>query len=779
VTVTGEQVGLLVGFEMTQVFVHTNPGSVDIRYVTPNDCSQCVYDTTFRVGAEVLKPVLQAKGVAERQYEAARREGRTAVLGSNLGNGLVEFKVGNVAQGVPVSVTMKLALTAASKGERETQFKFPLDVATPSGSVSCVTKLLTGAFDFTFRTAGAESVTANVAGTFEHGQFRVTAKPEASALVLTTVHKEPLRSSVLTWGNLAAVTLFETGQPREEERREGERREEEEEPGEFVFLVDCSGSMAGERTRRAKECLKLLLGSLPEGCLFNIVRFGWRYEQLFKEGSERYTEATVARAREYTKELRADLGGTELLEPLEAVTGRALGGGRQRQVFVLTDGEVSNTEEVLACARRNAEKSRCFTLGIGTGADAGLVQGLAHATGGQADFVLDGSDPSEKVIPQLALSFVATKKVEVEPVGAESLEVSPYPVPSLTPGVALTFFVRGSGPVEGVVINGEQLRRTGEAGPLGHALLPLFAYETLAQFESEEKKGKKGAEEQQEAVLVQLSVESGVLCSRTAFVGASERVYAPPAPAPTRSTATYDAYAFTAYAAPRPSYGRGAAASQSRGRQQVLYEAEYEQVSASDDDDDGCCYAEGSCDSERSCCDDASACDDDGCCCCCCAAEDRSSCGSDDERSCASCSRDDDQRSCASSDEEGLPPAVPEPALVSGTPAPAAKAGSEEAFNESQFDLSRVTDLQEVDGSWREGGAVARAAGVRAELWADLARVEGGAVIFATILALALLRAKAGARKAAWFLLERKALGWLKARGVEAEPLISRALAEI
>ena len=35
------------------------------------------------------------------------------------------------------------------------------------------------------------------------------------------------------------------------------------------------------------------------------------------------------------------------------------------QVFVLTDGEVSNTEQVVEVCRQNAHNSRVFTVGIG------------------------------------------------------------------------------------------------------------------------------------------------------------------------------------------------------------------------------------------------------------------------------------------------------------------------------------------------------------------------------------------------------------------------------
>ncbi|TDH15148.1 hypothetical protein EPR50_G00028080 [Perca flavescens] len=51
--------------------------------------------------------------------------------------------------------------------------------------------------------------------------------------------------------------------------------------GEFVFLLDRSGSMAGSRIKSARETLLLLLKSLPMGCYFNIYSFGDCYEHIF------------------------------------------------------------------------------------------------------------------------------------------------------------------------------------------------------------------------------------------------------------------------------------------------------------------------------------------------------------------------------------------------------------------------------------------------------------------------------------------------------------------
>jgi hypothetical protein len=85
------------------------------------------------------------------------------------------------------------------------------------------------------------------------------------------------------------------------------------------------------------------------GAHFNIIRFGSDYEILFNDitlMTSVYGERTAKQAENLARTMEADLGGTELLAPLQYLKDHPPASGRSRQVFILTDGEIRNTDEV-------------------------------------------------------------------------------------------------------------------------------------------------------------------------------------------------------------------------------------------------------------------------------------------------------------------------------------------------------------------------------------------------------------------------------------------------
>jgi hypothetical protein len=118
----------------------------------------------------------------------------------------------------------------------------------------------------------------------------------------------------------------------------------------------------------------------------------------------------------------------------------------------------------------------------------------------------------------------------VQIAGHGAIEITPFPIRPLFPGVASSLFVRDSKPFT----DAPQLLLAGEDanGPaefvieseydpgLERCLLALFAFASLQRLECAAKDNREVMNR-----CIALSIESGVLCTQTAFVGFSEKIY--------------------------------------------------------------------------------------------------------------------------------------------------------------------------------------------------------------------------------------------------------------
>lgn len=341
--------------------------------------------------------------------------------------------------------------------------------------------------------------------------------------------------------------------------------EEDEAEGEFIFVIDRSGSMAGGSILQAREALALCVSALPLGARFQIVGFGNDFTQLFPEGPTPFDDNAKATALAHCGGLDADMGGTEILPPLKAIAAAAATKG-PRQVFVITDGQVCNTAGVLAFVRDDHRRhgTRYFALGIGAGASRALVKGVAEHGGGSSAFVVEGERLQRKVMAQMNRALepgladarvvvnaslrllaeggggFAPKKPRPLFTGARLLyygSVDPAGLAGVVEGAEGLVAVVGTAgagakrkevslPVPLRFVGGEAEGRMLQALATRAALRDLEEEEEAAASAAAEGEGEATQKAKAAAVkarAVALSEKSGVLCKWTSYVAVAER----------------------------------------------------------------------------------------------------------------------------------------------------------------------------------------------------------------------------------------------------------------
>lgn len=185
---------------------------------------------------------------------------------------------------------------------------------------------------------------------------------------------------------------------------------------EIVFVVDRSGSMGG-KIPTLIAALKVFLKSLPVSVKFNICSFGTHNKFMFKK-SKAYNQSSLQEALDHVNGFAADFGGTEMYPAIEATFKNRLS-GLPLEVLVLTDGQIWDQERLFTYINEFSAKHpvRVFSLGIGSGASSSLVEGIARAGDGFAQFVDDNEKMDKRVVRMLkgALSpHINNYKLEVK-----------------------------------------------------------------------------------------------------------------------------------------------------------------------------------------------------------------------------------------------------------------------------------------------------------------------------------------------------------------------------
>ncbi|XP_061916050.1 von Willebrand factor A domain-containing protein 5A-like isoform X3 [Entelurus aequoreus] len=314
--------------------------------------------------------------------------------------------------------------------------------------------------------------------------------------------------------------------------------------GEFVFLLDRSGSMSGTRISSARDTLLLLLKSLPMGCYFNIYSFGSSFEHIFPTSVE-YSEKTMEEALKKVKEMQANLGGTEILQPLKHIYNQPCIPSQPRQLFVFTDGEVGNTKEVTSLVKKNSTSHRCFSFGIGEGASTALINGMAKEGGGHAQFITGADRMQPKVMQTLQFALQpAVEDISVTwdlPQGVTAIVLSP-PLTAIFQGQRSLIYAQLTGqsseakdcfvtvkynlaghPTQNQIPF--TLQPTEETGLTIHRLSARTVIRSLETEKNNydlmpfmEREDKKEEEDGVKQKVVELSVQSGVSSSHTAFI---------------------------------------------------------------------------------------------------------------------------------------------------------------------------------------------------------------------------------------------------------------------
>ena len=296
-------------------------------------------------------------------------------------------------------------------------------------------------------------------------------------------------------------------------------------PREMIFVIDNSGSMAGESMPAARRSLLYALETLRPQDNFNIIRFDDTMTELFT-GAVPANARNIETAKSFTHGLEAE-GGTEMLPALEAALRDGKDDAQVRQVIFLTDGSLSNEAEMMAEISQNRGRSRVFMVGMGSAPNTFLMRRMAEAGRGTFTHVGMGDEAEsqmQRLLDRLAKP-VATNLTAT--VTGGNIDFAPRDLPDLYAGEPLVLLGRtrhlaGTLTVSGL-IDGERWARTVDLTQAtgSDVVARLWAYRRIAEVEAERWSGEMDSERADKSI-EELGMDFHIVTSRTSLIPLAE-----------------------------------------------------------------------------------------------------------------------------------------------------------------------------------------------------------------------------------------------------------------
>jgi len=440
--VRGAITGAAAEVSVTQVFVNEGSAAIEATYVFPLPDDAAAHRLRVQVGDRTIEGVVRERRAARASYEQARLAGHGAALLEQESANIFTTAVANILPGQEVRVEITYVQPLAFQ-RGQYRFVFPMVVAPryvlgsdpaaeplagtvpesvfaprlPAGRLRGDAVSLELDIDAGVPLCGFDSPSHEIVVVEEDGRSRVgvalaraaeipnrdfvlnyrVAGPQIS---VASLWQPPADDQPGTFAVLAVPPLAAEAVPR---------------PRELIFVLDRSGSMSGAAIEEAKHALRQLLERLSPDDTFNIIAFNDRVE-LVADVPLVANDAELRRARAFLDRITAR-DGTEMLEPLRLALRQPAADGppRQRTVVFLTDGSVHGELELLAALRRDIGTARIVAFGIGTAVNRHLINKLAGASRGAAEFIYPGENIARVVDRTLArLSHPVLTDVELE-----------------------------------------------------------------------------------------------------------------------------------------------------------------------------------------------------------------------------------------------------------------------------------------------------------------------------------------------------------------------------
>lgn len=404
VKITGDVIGKFGTFEIEQVYKNNTKDVLEVGYTFPIVETATVVGFEINVGNRVLRGKCKEKGEAKKEYQKNIVKGNSAYMMEQETDNIFKISVGKIDRNEDVTVKIQY-IDKFEIIDNTIQILMPT-LVTPRYKSKITSKLVYGKVDYTIdfnininKTLNRKSISSsshkiNVIDEDKTERVEVLNYDLSKDFKLNIELKNELLSNAITSktrdGNDMIYLSF---MPEILDSYEDSEKE-------YLFIIDVSGSMMGEKLDETKRAVIECLKQLDVGDKFNIIPFESEVEAMNIKSIE-YNEENMRKAVKYINNLEP-LGGTEILDPIKFALYEK---NTDKIILLFTDGQVGNEEEIIKFVENNVNRSRIFPFGIDTNVNSSFIKQLAKAGNGKAELI----QPKEKIDDKIIRTFARTQ----------------------------------------------------------------------------------------------------------------------------------------------------------------------------------------------------------------------------------------------------------------------------------------------------------------------------------------------------------------------------------
>ena len=401
VKISGDVIGKFGTFETEQTFVNNTRKVLEVGYTFPIAETATVIGFEVYVGDKVMKGQCKETGKAKEEYTKNIVKGNSAYLMEQCSENIFSISIGKIAKGEEVKIKINY-IDKFEIVDNKVQIFIPTLVP-PKYNCKITDKLKFGKVDYTvdFQINIAKNVNfKNIESPTHRFKFSENENGNLVEVLNYDMSKDFKLNfelvNELTSNALVSKTrdgnsiLYMSFMPEITDSYEDSEKE-------YLFLVDISGSMCGEKIEETKHAVIECLKQLDNGDKFNIIPFESNFNAMAVSSLE-YNAENLKKAISYVKSIEAG-GGTEILDPIKFALYEE---DSDKVVLLFTDGEVGNEEEIITFVENNIGKSRLFPFGIDYNVNSYFLRDLAKVGNGKAELIMPQERIDDKIIRTFA-----------------------------------------------------------------------------------------------------------------------------------------------------------------------------------------------------------------------------------------------------------------------------------------------------------------------------------------------------------------------------------------